>query len=151
MLRLVPVPWSRRVWALPVLTALWWPTDQGKRRRPKTSSEWVRHMRPQGRRWWPGRRLVLVVEGGFAAVSLALAWVKNRVAMVARVRWEAALYHPPGPPPPGQRGRKPRTGQRQRRLQGWAERSDTPWETVAVDWYRGERQPLWLFSRTALW
>jgi hypothetical protein len=99
----------------------------------------------------PGRRLVLVVDGGFAAVSLALACVKHRVAMVSRLRWNAALYHPPGPQPPGKRGRKPLKGKRQRSLQGWAERSDTPWETVEVDWYGGQRKKLWVFSHIALW
>jgi hypothetical protein len=78
---------------------------------------------------------ILVVDGGFAAVSLALACVKNNVVMVSRLRWDAALYHPPGPQPPGKRGPKPLKGQRQRSLQGWAERSDTPWETGDVRWY----------------
>ena len=105
----------------------------------------------QVRRWLSGRRLVLVVDGGFAAVSLALACVKHRVAMVSRLRWNAALYHPPGPQPPGKRGRKPLKGKRQRSLQGWAERSDTPWETVEVDWYGGQRKQLWVFSHIALW
>src|SRR6266702_215571 len=50
--------------------------------------------------WLPGRRLVLVVDGGFAAVSLALACVKSRVVMASRLRWDAALYHRPGPQPP---------------------------------------------------
>src|SRR5919109_3591263 len=140
MMLLVPVPWSRRVWALPFLTALCWPADKGGRRRHKTSIDWVRQMMPQVRRWWPGRRLVLVVDGGFAAVSLALACVKHRVAMVSRLRGNAALYHPPGPQPPGKRGRKPLKGKRQQSLQGWAERSDTPWETVEVDWYGGASQ-----------
>jgi hypothetical protein len=151
MMLLVPVPWSRRVWALPFLTALCWPKAQGKRRRHKTSVDWVRQMMRQARRWLPGRRLVLVVDGGFAAVSLALACVKCKVVMVSRLRWDAALYHPPGPQPPGKRGPKPLKGKRQRSLQGWAERSDTPWETVEVDWYKGERKSLWVFSRTALW
>jgi DDE superfamily endonuclease len=151
MMLLVPVPWSRRVWALPFLTALCWPKAQGKRRRHKTSVDWVRQMMKQARRWLPGRRLVLVVDGGFAAVSLALACVKGKVVMVSRLRWDAALYHPPGPQPPGKRGPKPLKGKRQRSLQGWAERSDTPWETVEVDWYKGERKSLWVFSRTALW
>jgi hypothetical protein len=108
-------------------------------------------MMQPARRWLPGRRLVLVVDGGFAAVSLALACVKNKVVMVSRWRWEAALDHPPGSPPPGQRGPKPLKGKRQRSLQSWAERLDTPWETVAVDGYKGERKPLGGFSRTALW
>lgn len=151
MMLLVPVPWSRRVWALPFLTALCWPTEQGGRRRHKTSVDWVRQMMKQVRRWLPGRRLVVVVAGGFAAVSLALACVRSRVAMVSRLRWDAALYHPPGPQPPGKRGPKPLKGKRQRSLQAWTERSDTPWETVDVDWYGGQRKPLWVFSRTALW
>jgi DDE superfamily endonuclease len=150
MMLLVPVPWSRRVGALPFLTALCWPAEQAIRHRHKTSVDWVRQMMKQARRWLPGRRLVLVVDGGFAAVSLALACVKSQVVMVSRLRWDAALYHPPGPQPPGKRGPKPTKGKRQRSLQGWAERTDTPWEAVEVDWYKGERKTLWVFSRTAL-
>lgn len=151
MMLLVAVPWSRRVWALPFLTTLCWPADKHNRHRHKTSIDWVRQMSKQVRRWLPERRLVLVVDGGFAAVSLALACVKSRVAMVSRLRWDAALYHPPGPQPPGKRGPKPLKGKRQRSLQAWAERSDTPWETGEVDWYGGRRKTLWVFSHTALW
>jgi hypothetical protein len=151
MMLLVSVPWSRRVWALPFLTVLCWPEKPRGRRRHKTSVDWVRQIMKQVRRWLPGRRLVLVVDGGFAAVVLALACVKHTVVMVSRLRWDAALYHPPGPQPPGKRGPKSLKGKRQRSLQGWAERSDTPWETVEVDWYRGERKQLWVFSHTALW
>jgi hypothetical protein len=151
MMLLVPVPWARRVWALPFLTALCRPAEKAKRRRHKTSVDWVRQMMQQVRRWLPGRQLVLVVDGGFAAVSLALACVKHQVAMVSRLRWDAALYHPPGTQPPGKRGPKPTKGKRQRSLQAWAERADTPWETVEVDWYGGQRKTLWVFSHTALW
>jgi hypothetical protein len=151
MMLLVPVPWSRRVWALPFLTALCWPEKRRGPRRHKTSVDWVRQMMKQVRRWLPGRRLVLVVDGGFAAVALALACVKHTVVMVSRLRWDAALYHPPGLQPPGKRGRKPTKGKRQRSLQGWAERSDTPWATVEATWYGGARKQLWVFSRTALW
>jgi hypothetical protein len=151
MMLLVPVPWSRRVWALPFLTALCWPAEPSPRRRHKTGVDWVRQMMKQVRRWLPGRRLVVVVDGGFAAVSLAIACVKHHVTMVSRSRWDAALYHPPGPQPPSKRGPKPTKGKRQRSLQSWAERSDTPWETVEVVWYGGQLKTLWVFSRTALW
>ena len=151
MMLLGPVPWSRRVWALPFLTTLCWPMEAARRRRHKTSIDWVRQMIKQVRRWLPGRQLVLVVDGGFAAVSLALACVKNKVVMVSRLRWDAALYHPPSPRPPGKRGPKPLKGTRQRSLQAWAARSDTPWETVEVVWYGGQRKKLWVFSHTALW
>ena len=148
---LVPVPWSQRVWARPFVTALCWPAKPRSQRRHKTSVDWVRQMMKHVRRWLPGHQLVLVVDGGFAAVSLALAGVKQPVTMVSRWRWDAALYHPPEPQPSGTRGPKPTKGKRQRRLQGWAERSDTPWEDVEVDWYGGPRKTLWVFSRTGLW
>ena len=151
MMLLVPVPWGRRMWALPFLTTLCWPAEHRGRRRHKTSVDWVRQMMKQMCRWLPGRRLVLVVDGGFAAVALALACVKSRVAMVSRLRWDAALYHPPGLQSSGKRGPKPTKGKRQRRLQEWAVRSDTPWETVEVAWYGGQRKQLWVFSHTALW
>src|SRR5918998_3180211 len=151
MMLLVPVPWARRVWALPFLTALCWPAEKSPQRRHKTSVDWVRQMIKQVRRWLPGRKLVLGVDGGFAAVSLALACVTHHVTMVSRLRWDAALYHPPAPQPKGKRGPKPTKGKRQRSLQGWAERSDTPWETLAVVWYGGQLKQLWVFSRTALW
>jgi DDE superfamily endonuclease len=84
MMLLVPVPWSRRVWALPFLTALCRPAEKSSRRRHKTSIDWVRQMMHQVRHWLPGRRVVLVVDGGFAAVSLTLACIKSRVVMVQR-------------------------------------------------------------------
>ena len=108
-------------------------------------------MMQQVRRWLPGRRLVLVVDGGFAAVSLALACVKHQVVMVSRLRWDAALYHPPGPQPPGKRGRKPLKGKRQRQLAGLGGTLRYPLGDVEVDWYGGQRKQLWVFSRTALW
>jgi DDE superfamily endonuclease len=151
LMLLVPVPWARRVWALPFLTVLCWPKGQATKRRHKTSVDWVRQMMKQARRWLPQRLLVLVVDGGFAAVALALACVDSQVVMVTRLRLDAALYHPPAPQPAGKRGRKPTKGQRQRSLTVWAARSDTPWEELAVDWYGGQRKRLWVFSRTALW
>jgi DDE superfamily endonuclease len=151
MLLLVPVPWARRVWAWPFLTALCWPAAEATRRRHQTSLDRVRQMITQGRRWLPERQLVLVVDGGFAAVSLALAWAKTQVVMVSRLRWDAARSHPPAPQPQGKRGPKPLKGKRQRRLHAWAERSDTPWETVEAVWSGGQRTKLWVFSHTALW
>jgi hypothetical protein len=151
MMLLVPVPWAQRVWALPFLTGLCWPPQSRHKRRHKTSVDWVRQMLKQTRRWLPGRLLVLVVDGGFAAVALARTCVDSQVTMVSRLRLDAALYHPPTPPPPGKRGRKPTKGTRQRSLKVWAARSDTPWHETIVDWYRGERKRLWVFSRIALW
>jgi hypothetical protein len=151
MMVLVPVPWAKRVWALPFLTVLSWPPTKEGKDRHKTSVDWVRQMMKQVRRWLPERVLVLVVDGGFATVALALACTISEVVMVSRLRLDAALYHPPGPQPAGKRGRKPTKGSRQRSLKVWAARSDTPWESVTVDWYQGAQKTLRVFSRTALW
>jgi hypothetical protein len=148
---LVPVPWSPRVWALPVLTTLSWPEGAGRRRGHKTSIDWARQMVLQVRRWLPDRELILVVDGGFAAVELARACQRHRVTLICRLRLDAALYDPPGPQPPGKRGPKPKKGPRQRRLTEWARGGDTPWERIAVDWYGGQRRELQVFSRTGLW
>jgi hypothetical protein len=148
---LVPVPWSQRVQALPVLTALNWPEGSGRRASHKTSIDWTRQMVLQVRRWLPDRELILVTDGGFAAVELARACQRHHVAMICRMRLDAALYHPPGPDAPGKRGPKPKKGPRQRRLAEWARRSDTPWEQVEVPWYGGQDKSMLVFSRTALW
>src|SRR5262245_5638984 len=124
MMVLVSVPWAQRVWALPFLTVLCWPAPSPPQRRHKTSVEWVRQMMKQARRWLPKRLLVLVVDGGFAAVALARACWQSQVVMVSRLRLDAALYHPPVPQPPSKRGPKPTKGQRQRSLKVWAARMD---------------------------
>jgi hypothetical protein len=99
MMLLVPVPWAQRVWALPFLTVLCWPPKSRHKRRHKSSVDGVRQMMQQVRRWLPQRLLVLVVDGGFAAVALALACTASEVVMVSRLRLDAALYPPPGPRP----------------------------------------------------
>ncbi len=125
--------------------------DKLKKRAHKTSVDFVRQMVKQVRRWLPYRALVLVVDGGFAVVSLALSCIRMNTVMVSRLRWDAALYHEPGPQPEGKRGPKPKKGKRQRKLKTWAARSDTPFVEADVNWYGGEVKKMLLFSQTALW
>ncbi len=148
---LVPVPWSQRVWALPFLTTLSWPEGSERRVTHKTSIDWTRQMVLQVRRWLPERGLILVLDGGFAAVGLARACQRHHVTMICRLRLDAALYHPPGPQPPGKRGPKPKKGPRQRRLTEWAGRSDTPWQEIEVPWYGGQHKAMLVFTRVGLW
>ena len=147
---LVKVPWSSRVWALPFLTVLCRPTDKQRPERHKTTIDILMTLVKVVRRWLPQRAIVLVVDGGFAAVKLALCCASQDVTLVTRLRLDASLYHPP-PPPTGQRGRPPRKGARQRSLKQWAARRATPWTEVAVAWYGGQQKKLRVFSRTALW
>jgi hypothetical protein len=152
---LVAVPWSSRIWALPFLTVLA-PSEKANQKvgkRHKTSVDWVRQMIKQVRRWWPTRALILVVDGGFAAVKLALSCTATgiEVTLVSRLRLDAGLYHCPPAPRPGQKGKKPKKGKRQRKLSVWAARSDTPWQELEINWYGGTRRTLLVFSRTGLW
>jgi hypothetical protein len=106
----------------------------------------------QVHRWVPERLVVLVVDGGFSAVKLALVCAGTpNVALVTRLRWDASLYHPPNARVAGQRGPTATKGARQRTLKEWAARKDTPWEECDVTWYGGQKRKLKLFSRTALW
>ena len=123
--------------------------DQPTKRAHKTSVDFVRQMIKQVRRWLPERALVLVVDGGFAVVSLALSCIGINTVMVSRLRWDAALYHEPGPQPEGKRGPKPKKGKRQRKLKTWAARSDTPFVEEDIKWYGGKIKKMLLFSQTA--
>ncbi len=91
-------------------------------------------MMQQGRRWLPGLRLVVVVDGGFAAVSLALAGVTHHVGRVSRLRWDAALYHPPEPYPPASEDANPPRGRANAACKPGRTAVIPPWQTVQVDW-----------------
>jgi len=149
---IVKLPFSSRVWALPFLTLLCRAADKDRKDNHKSVIDILMIAARLVSRWLPDRMIVLVVDGAFAAVKLALlcAGTPNLI-LVTRLRMDASLYHPASAQPKGKRGRKPSKGARQRKLQAWAARGDTPWETIEVAWYGGGRKPLLVFSRTGLW
>ena len=156
MTLVVPVPWSRRPWALPFLTvaAPSSKTNQNMGRGHKTIIDWTCQMIAQVRRWAPPERpLVLVGDGAYAALDLI--WrcltLAGGVTLVARFRWDAALYDPPPPPVPGKRGRKPKKGQRQPSLSERAADPRAAWQTLAVRWYEGVRKEVHILSGVSLW
>jgi hypothetical protein len=155
MALLVPVPWSQRVWALPFLTVLApsEKTNQANGKRHKTSLDWIGQMISQVRRWLPERQLVLIVDGGLAAVKLGqrCGGYTNPVTYVARLRLDAGLYDWPGLQPKGKRGPKPKKGARQPALKTRLHNPDTVWQTLTIDWYRGARRTLDIATGTALW
>ena len=120
MMLLLPVPWSQRVWALPFLTVLapGEKTNKANGKRHKTSIDWIMQMIGAVRRWLPEKELVLVTDGGLTAVKLGLRCVgyANPVTYVSRLRLDAVLHDPPGPPAAGKRGPKPKKGKRQASL-----------------------------------
>ena len=91
---LVPVPWSRRPWALPLLTApaLAPATSTKLAKRHRTTVDRARTLLWLVRRWQPDRELVLVGDGAYAAVTLGHLCRRQRrpVRFVSRLRLDAA-------------------------------------------------------------
>jgi hypothetical protein len=155
MTLLVPLPWTKRLWALPFLTVLA-PSERthaklGKRH--KTCVDWARQMVSQVRRWCPTRALILLTDGTYTALKLA--WrcrtLRPAVTQVTRLRLDAALYDPPPPPRPHRRGRKPRKGARQPSLKQRAADPQAAWTRRKISWYGGGRRTVRFLSDTALW
>jgi hypothetical protein len=151
---LVPVPWSHRLWALPFLTVpLLSPATSAKLGKPhRTSIDRAHTLIRLVHRWQPGRELVLIGDGGFAATALGhTCRTLPRTTLVTRLRLDAALYDPPTPPPPGRRGRKPKKGARQPSLKPRLADPATVWQRVTVPWYGTTTKTLDLATATALW
>lgn len=155
MMLLVPVPWSTRVWALPFLTVLApsEKTNQANGKRHKTSIDWIGQMIRIVRRWMPNRAIVLIVDGGLAAVKLGLRCCRLAlpVTYVSRMRLDAALYDAPLPSAASKRGPKPKKGVRQRSLHSRVTDPTTVWASVTIAWYGGTQREVDLASGTALW
>ncbi len=152
---LVPVPWSRRPWALPFLTvpAPAPATSEKLGKRHRTVVERTQLLVRLVRRWQPHRELVLVGAGSYAAVALGHTCRQQpgTVRLVSRLRLDAALYDPPAPQPKSKRGPKPQKGQRQPNLAARLADPHTAWRRTTVPWCGGQDKELDLTSGTALW
>jgi len=155
MMLLVAVPWSKRVWGLPFLTVLAPSpkTNEANGKRHKTSIDWVGQMIAAVRRWLPERSLVLVTDGGMAAVKLGLRCLNcaNPVTFVTRLRLDAVLHAPPGPQPSGKRGPKPKKGERLPALKQVLINPLTGWTCHEIDWYGGKKQLIEVATGICLW
>jgi len=153
---LVPVPWAKRVWALPFLTALA-PSEryyEDKVRGHKKLTDWARQMLMQVRRWLPERALVVVADSSFAAILLLdrLRRLPNPICVVTRLRLDAALYQPAPPRKPGQPGRPRLKGSRLPKLKQVLQDPKTTWEKETLqDWYGEKRRQIEITSGTAVW
>src|SRR5215217_7440923 len=153
---LAEVPWASRVWALPFLSALAYSEryaqEQGKRH--KSLTEWAWQMLSLVRRWYPGRQIVAVADGGYASLKLLdrCRHLKNPIAFITRLRLDAALYEPPPPRKPGQMGRPRLKGSRLPNLSRVVEDPKTAWMPISVsDWYGAARRTVEIVSESAIW
>jgi len=155
LMLLTPVPWAKRVWALPFLSVLA-PSEryyQEKRRKHKKLTEWAYQLVLQARRWLPKRPLVVVADSSFAVIELLwqLRQLKNPVCMIVRFRMDAALYEP-AKNTPGQKGRPRKKGKRLPTLEKVAEDKHTRWKRLTVrEWYGEKERKIEITSGTAVW
>ena len=156
LMLLVPIPWAKRVWALPFLTVLA-PSEhyyQTRQRGHKKLTVWARQVLLQVRRWLPDRKLLVVADSAFAALELLarLQRLPNSISMITRFRLNAALYAPVPPRPAGQKGRPPVKGARLPTLAHVLDDVATVWTRVTLsDWYGEKDRSVDLVSGTAVW
>ena len=155
MMAIIPLPWSKRPWALPFLTVLA-PSksyNESQNKRHKTTVDWACQMIKQVRRWLPNHPIVLVGDGAYAAVKLVLCCIglPTPVSLVSRLRLDARLYDFPPPEQPGKRGPKPKKGDKQPSLLERIKDQSTEWIPITIDWYEGIKYNLEIFSGISLW
>lgn len=140
MMLLTPVPWAKRVWALPFLTVLA-PSEryhEQRQQRHKTITDWARQMIRQLCRWLPKRALVVVADGSYAVLDFLAAVIHSpQISVITRLRLDAALYDPAPERTSNTKGRPALKGKRQPTL---AKRLADP----AVDC---DLAPLWWIIR----
>ena len=153
MALLVPLPWSRRPWALPFLTLLA-PSEAANKARGRahrTTLDWTAVMVRLVGRWLQRRPWILIGDGRYACIELAWQGLIQQATLISRLRLDAQLFAPPAPVPSGRRGRKPKKGQRLAKLADRLEQARTQGTEITINWYRGERKVLRILSETALW
>jgi hypothetical protein len=153
---LVPVPWSRRRWALPFLTIpTVTPATSAKLGKPhRTAPERTEGLVRLLRRWQPHRTIQVVGDSSFATMGLAQTCLGSGVRLLSRLVLNAQLYDPPPVRPASTPGVKPKKGPRQPKLVDRladAAATATRWQPQVVAWYGHQRRRLDLATGTALW
>ena len=95
LMLLTPIPWAKRVWALPFMTVLA-PSEryyEHSRRAHKKLTDWAPQALLLVRRWLPQRKLVVVADGSFAVIELLgrMQLLEYPICMVTRFLLDATL------------------------------------------------------------
>ena len=156
LMRLVPIPWAARTWALPVVTALA-PSERyahTHHRRHKTLTDWAWQLLLVVRHRWPDRPLVAVADSTYAALPLLARCqsLRNPITCSTRLRLDAALYEPAPPRDPHRIGRPRLKGRRLPSLASVADDPGTVWTPLTVaQWYGIGERAVEVASATAVW
>ena len=150
MALIMPLPWCKRPWALPFLTVLA-PSKRANEvagKRHKTSIDWTKQMVTVISRWLK-RPWILVGDGVYACMDLAITCVARGVALISRLRLDAQLFDFPVFEKK-KLGRKPIKGQRIC-LKELLKDATKIWCKETVFWYGGETRDVEYLSLTCLW
>lgn len=150
MTLILPLPWSKRPWALPFLTVLA-PSQKFNDkagRRHKTSLDWTCQMVKLVSRWIR-KPWILTGDGTYACIELAHTCRKYSAALVSRLRIDAQLF---GFPVylPKRTGRMPNKGARIK-LSHLLDDATQKWLTASVNWYGNEQLVIEHLSFKCLW
>jgi hypothetical protein len=151
---LTPVPWTRLIKALPVLTLLA-PSERSNRQRGcrhKLLTDWARQGALQLSRWLPGRRIIFIGDSSFAVHELAHA-ITRRATLINRLRLDASLFAPPVKRTSRTMGRPAQKGPALPKLKTLLSNPGTSWtKIIASAWYgHAEGKALEITSDIALW
>jgi hypothetical protein len=98
---LVRLPFTRRLWALPVLVALYRSEEDNRRRgcRHKTPPQLLRQLLRVLLRWFPDRQFVCAADGNYATHDLARLAARHprRLTFLSHFYADANLYEPAPP------------------------------------------------------
>jgi hypothetical protein len=138
---LTEIPFADKVWGLPFLTVLC-PSEryhQEKGIRHRKLTDRARQAILQIWRWFPEKQIIFVGDSSYAALDLLNA-VREKVAIVTKLRLDAALYEAAPARKSGQTGRPRKKGSRLPTLKQVSRNPQTKWEKLIVNWYGAERE-----------
>jgi len=150
---LVSVPWSQREWALPFLAVpvLSEKTCQKRHKPHRSSVFWTGFLLTKIRAWYPELDIVLVADGGFAAIELVATCQRLGVKLISRLRPDAQLFDFAGPQPASKRGPKPKKGAKLPTLKERLADPKTAWQKTTLAWYGGIHKEVETVSEVCLW
>lgn len=152
MALLVPLPFSKRPWALSFMTVLAASKKANEKagRKHKTSIDWTVIMVKVVCRWLGNKSWILIGDGAYACIHLAHECMKRNVTLISRLRWDAQIFDFPPEPKEGQRGRKRIRGTRIN-LKSLIGDKTKDWFSTTINWYGGITKNMMLLSGICMW
>src|SRR5262245_37556340 len=152
---LVRFPFARRLWALPVLVALYRSEEENgrRRRRHKTPPELLRQLLRVLLRWFPGRQFVCAADGNYATHDLARLAARRpaRLTFLSHFYADANLYEP-APPVVGKKpSGRPRTKGAKLPSPAQVVKQASYRQRLDVAWYGGGRRAVEVITGTGHW